>query len=336
MGCCPPTRRIRRTRTSCGSSGGSIVSEVFGQALLEEGCVSTFADATTRLIADDADVVPQRGALYATPVEWPARGGDGAPLRYASLLPLHRSVGGADDVCSTVLMDEPFLEVAAPEVAFEFDFRWAEDARPAKSELVFTASRDAVVTAVALHFDLDLDDVETYDSRTCDGWHWSRPVYVLPTPVRVKAGAKVPVALETNGDFPPLHRVQNVRVQLDAPVAAKDLKAGRVAYANDDAANGLLGPMLAAKTRDARAKADLKARFDGERDAKKRAALCLAFVAELRRLCRTPGAHDVDPLAVQDVLVNLPFLVPKFALPGDPFLDETPALAAINGHVVER
>ncbi|KAH8059972.1 hypothetical protein JL722_4924 [Aureococcus anophagefferens] len=274
-----------------------LVSEIFGQALLEEGCVSTFVDATERLLTDDADVVPARGAIHATPVEWPARKSGGG-VDYGSLVCLHRAMGAADDVYSSVLLDEDVVDVAPPQPAFDFDFRWPEDARPGVCELVFTAQRDAVVTAIALHFDLDMDDAETYDSRTCDGWHWGRPVYVLPTPVRVAAGATLPVTLATNGDFPQLHRVEKVRVALDAACAAKDLRHGRVAYASEDAANGLVGPMLAAKGRDAKARADLKARFDPVKEPGARAALCLAFVAEFRRLARTPNVA-VDPIAVR-------------------------------------
>ena len=311
-----------------------LVSEIFGQALLEEGCVSTFVDATERLLTDDADVVPARGAIHATPVEWPARKSGGG-VDYGSLVCLHRAMGAADDVYSSVLLDEDVVDVAPPQPAFDFDFRWPEDARPGVCELVFTAQRDAVVTAIALHFDLDMDDAETYDSRTCDGWHWGRPVYVLPTPVRVAAGATLPVTLATNGDFPQLHRVEKVRVALDAACAAKDLRHGRVAYASEDAANGLVGPMLAAKGRDAKARADLKARFDPVKEPGARAALCLAFVAEFRRLARTPNVA-VDPIAVQDLLVNLPYVVPQFALPGDAYKERPGGVAAINGVPFEK
>ena len=296
--------------------------------------MSTFVDATERLLTDDADVVPARGAIHATPVEWPARKGGGG-VDYGSLVCLHRAMGAADDVYSSVLLDEDVVDVAPPQPAFDFDFRWPEDARPGVCELVFTAQRDAVVTAIALHFDLDMDDAETYDSRTCDGWHWGRPVYVLPTPVRVAAGATLPVTLATNGDFPQLHRVEKVRVALDAACAAKDLRHGRVAYASEDAANGLVGPMLAAKGRDAKARADLKARFEPAKDPEQRAALCLAFVAEFRRLARTPNVA-VDPIAVQDLLVNLPYVVPQFALPGDAYKERPGGVAAINGVPFEK
>lgn len=134
-----------------------LVSEVFGQVLLEEGCISTFQDATARLLTEDAIVVPSRGRIVVTPIAWPAREGAGA-LKHQSLVALHRTMSGGDDVHSTVLSDEPFFGVAAPQEAFDFDFKYPEDARPGVAELVFVAERAAVVTAVAVSFELDLDD----------------------------------------------------------------------------------------------------------------------------------------------------------------------------------
>ncbi|KAH8050485.1 hypothetical protein JL720_15341 [Aureococcus anophagefferens] len=268
-----------------------LVSEIFGQALLEEGCVSTFVDATERLLTDDADVVPARGAIHATPVEWPARKGAGG-VDYGSSSACTGPWARPTPTRPCSRRGRRRRRAAAAGLRLRLPL--ARGRAAGVCELVFTAQRDAVVTAIALHFDLDMDDAETYDSRTCDGWHWGRPVYVLPTPVRVAAGATLPVTLATNGDFQ-LHRVEKVRVALDAACAAKDLRHGRVAYASEDAANGLVGPMLAAKGRE---RADLKRASTRQRTG--RAALCLAFVAEFRRLARTPNVA-VDPIAVQDL-----------------------------------
>ncbi|KAH8071077.1 hypothetical protein JL721_4508 [Aureococcus anophagefferens] len=199
-----------------------LVSEIFGQALLE----GLRVDVRRR---DGAAADRRRGRRPHArrdprDARRVARAQGRRRRRLRVLVCLHRAMGAADDVYSSVLLDEDVVDVAPPQPAFDFDFRWPEDARPGVCELVFTAQRDAVVTAIALHFDLDMDDAETYDSRTCDGWHWGRPVYVLPTPVRVAAGATLPVTLATNGDFP------------TAPAPRR-----------------LVGPMLAAKGRDARA-----------------------------------------------------------------------------------
>jgi hypothetical protein len=124
-------------------------------------------------------------------------------------------------------------------------------------------------------------------------------------------------------------------VAREAPVAARAFAAGDVAYANGHAADGVLGPMLAARQAANAAKTALKDRYARETDPRKRAALARALVDDARRLARSPRS-DVDALAVADLLVNLPYLLPKFALPHDDFADGATRLAAINGVAFEH
>ena len=210
---------------------------------------------------------------------------------------------------------------------------WIRVAAAAWPRLVFTEyPREWLVAERSVPAQLEMDADETYDSRDCDGWHWGRAVYVLAAPVDVKAGASLPVTLSTNSTWPPLHRIERVRVVAEAPAAAKDVRAKRLRARE---APPVLFPMLTARLEAARARDALKTRFAREPDVSRR-AFAQSVVDDLRRLARSPDL-DVDALAVQDLLVNMPYMLPRFALPGDAWASsETTTLCAVNGNAFER
>jgi len=176
-----------------------LVAEIVDCGLLSEGVLETIADATSRLLAPGAAIIPRAAAVFAMPVESAAleseqrvstvAGFDLSPVN--AILP--RSYRQID------LHRYAWRPLAAPVELFRFDFATATPAADDR-EIRLVPMADGTAHAVVAWFRLELDDEISIASGPFDPpTHWRQAVFPLANPVDLNQNEPVRLSASHDG-----------------------------------------------------------------------------------------------------------------------------------------
>lgn len=205
--------RGRSDQVLIGERGDLLVSEIVGNRILNEGLLEMTLDARERLLKPDALLIPERIEVLAEL---------GHTERFAlldqqltrlcsrydvDLRPLHwwfhkrREAGRL--IWETHQEDDDFSPMTEEVVVIDLDLRQIERADfSTTSELVPVV--DGCANSVILAFTLQLQPGITLSTRgRRHELHWSKPIFMLPTPVRLHRGraVRLRVSYEAHGEI---------------------------------------------------------------------------------------------------------------------------------------
>ncbi|MEO1029063.1 MAG: 50S ribosomal protein L11 methyltransferase [Pseudomonadota bacterium] len=170
-----------------------VISEIVDTVLLGEGAIPTLVHAMGALAKPNARTVPERGILYAQPIEsetlfrtWRLQTAEGFDLSH-----FHQFANVAELTPNDVAAYG--LKALGPPVAlFEFDF-----ARPSlkdeKAEAELICDRAGEFHAVLISFDLHLTSEICVTSGIDSDGHWGRTAFLCETERRMTPGDTVGV-----------------------------------------------------------------------------------------------------------------------------------------------
>ena len=189
-----------------------LVSEIIGNEPLGERILETTADAVRRFLKPDAKLIPQRLRVQAFPVELPAKYRD--RLRVSDdVLENWRHAYGVDFTALADLSRKSpaSLQIKPAEITqwlalgdshcvADFDLTLPSHPREAATAIV-DCTRAGTLEALAIWFEADLGCgqlLATNPATYRPDNHWLHPVYVLAAPVKVQAGERIRLRIETS------------------------------------------------------------------------------------------------------------------------------------------
>ncbi len=187
-----------------------LVTETIGVAGFDEGILGSLLDARRRFLRPDAPpqaVVPRRIRVWAAPVTAPAlheqfvgswreglAGIDASPLRAWAAQHLH------------IVSADSATFAAPPRAIVDVDLAAMQQASVAGQE-VFTVAHPALVHGFALWFDAELTEGIAISNAPAGipsppvGWSWRQAFVAVLDPIKVGAGTRLHLRLETDGDI---------------------------------------------------------------------------------------------------------------------------------------
>ena len=165
------------------------VFEIFDSGLIGEGVLHCLTAARARLLQMDAALVPARATVYAQPLEMRLTSAVGIDVSQANRWRWRPDYEGVE----LVHCRDAWTPLADPVEVFSFDFYEVERSmQPEEAVLDFKISKDGVVNAVAMWFDLHLDEENTLSTSPYaeKGPTWQQAVQWMPE-VRVNEGEQM-------------------------------------------------------------------------------------------------------------------------------------------------
>ncbi|MGQ0677779.1 MAG: tetratricopeptide repeat protein [Rhodospirillales bacterium] len=187
-----------------------VVSEVLDAGLIGEGVISTLRHALAELAAPGARLIPAAATVHGALIHAPAlrltnpvRRIDGFDLS-----PFDQFRGKSGSILAALETEEHRL-LSEPAPLFEFDFARPVPA-PRQRDVAFRATADGTVHAMAMWFDLALDQAHGGSTRPGGEFrHWATPLFFLERDVAVARGQDVTLRVG--------HDNTTWQVGLDAP-----------------------------------------------------------------------------------------------------------------------
>ncbi|HYC02635.1 MAG TPA: tetratricopeptide repeat protein [Azospirillaceae bacterium] len=169
------------------------VSELINVGMLAPEMLSILRHARETLVAPGGAIIPRAARIHALPIE---------SAELARINPLRDLCGfdlSAFDVFRTPgtgqidLDADPHRALGPAAAVLDFDFtRDTADEGRVPAELAI--AQDGTLHAIAFWFDLQLDELITYSSRTAGRTnHWKQAVLFLDAPRTVRAGERLPI-----------------------------------------------------------------------------------------------------------------------------------------------
>ena len=167
------------------------VFEIFDSGLIGEGVLHCLTAARAKLLAREASLVPAWATVYAQPLEMRLENCAGLDITQANRWRWRPDYEGLE----LARCREEWRPLSDPVEVFTFDFYEVESfMRPEEMVLDFKITSDGVVNAVAMWFDLHLDEEITLS--TCPyaekGPTWQQAVQWMPE-MKVRQGEQVVV-----------------------------------------------------------------------------------------------------------------------------------------------
>lgn len=170
-----------------------LVSEILDAGLLGEGHAPSIRHARAHLLKPGARIIPAAATLWALPMEAPEPAST-QPIRNVEGFDLSRLEAYRDrGYVARTLSSIPHRPLSPPIRVARIDL--ADPPRPGwETRTTFHAAGSGTVHAVALWYDLHLDDAITVSTGP-DGEcrHWLQAVRFQPRPVTVESGAPLSV-----------------------------------------------------------------------------------------------------------------------------------------------
>jgi len=167
------------------------VFEIFDSGLIGEGVLHCLTAAKARLLNTDAVLVPSWATVYAQPIEMRVATAAGFDISQANRWRWRSDYEGIE----LARCKNEWKPLGNPQKVFSFDFYDVEKSmKPEETVLNFEISENGVVNAIAMWFDLHLDEENSLSTSPYfeKGPTWQQAVQWLPE-IRVKPGEQLPV-----------------------------------------------------------------------------------------------------------------------------------------------
>jgi len=167
------------------------VFEIFDSGLIGEGVLHCLTAAKAKLLNTDAVLVPSWATVYAQPIEMRVATAAGFDISQANRWRWRSDYEGIE----LARRKNEWKALGNPQKVFSFDFYDVETSmKPEETVLNFEISENGVVNAIAMWFDLHLDEESSLSTSPYaeKGPTWQQAVQWMPE-VRVKPGEQLAV-----------------------------------------------------------------------------------------------------------------------------------------------
>jgi predicted RNA methylase len=170
------------------------VFEIFDSGLIGEGVLHCLTAAKAKLLNSDAVLVPSWATVYAQPIEMRVTSAAGFDVSQANRWRWRSDYEGIE----LARCKNEWKSLGDAEKVFSFDFFEVEKSmKPEQADLNFEISENGVVNAIAMWFDLHLDEENSLSTSPYaeKGPTWQQAVQWMPE-IRVKPGEQLAVTAQ--------------------------------------------------------------------------------------------------------------------------------------------
>lgn len=176
-----------------------VVSEIVDCVLLGEGAMPTLADAMRRLAKPGARATPERGVLYAQPIEAPSLFDLWRPGRQEGFdFSGFHKFAAVSNMTPAEFNDHQVRALAPKAPLFAFDFA-RPTAAPGRLEREIALTSDGALHAISATFEMALAPGLVLSNGLDDQGHWGRKAFLLDAPRAAAVGDAVEIVAQHDG-----------------------------------------------------------------------------------------------------------------------------------------